>query len=122
MSPIFFYTGRNRVPENNYNLQSPSNRPVSYCSGKVFQALQNGGMGIVTFFPVAGTVDKSLSITMLANMSPYFSITNVHLVDINVFANFYEIPSLPFQDIEKRKRRERENSIPQHKHSLREEV
>ena len=32
--------------------------------------------------------------------SPYFSIINVHLVDINVFAKFYEIPSLPFQDIE----------------------
>ena len=33
--------------------------------------------------------------------SPYFSIINVHLLDINVFAKFYEIPSLPFQDIEK---------------------
>ena len=30
--------------------------------------------------------------------SPYFSIINVHLVDFNVFAKFYEIPSLPFQD------------------------
>ena len=38
---------------------------------------------------------------------PYFSIINVHLVDINVFAKFYEIPSLPFQDIEKPKRRGR---------------
>ena len=37
--------------------------------------------------------------------SPYFAIINVHLVDINVFAKFYEIPSLPFQDIEKPKRR-----------------
>ena len=27
---------------------------------------------------------------------PYFSIINVYLVDINVFAKFYEIPSLPF--------------------------
>ena len=36
--------------------------------------------------------------------SPYFSIINVHLVAINVFATFYEIPSLPFQDIEKPKR------------------
>ena len=52
---------------------------------------------------------------------PYFSIINVHLVDINVFAKFYEILSLPFQDIEKPKRRgwtnartngQRENSIP----------
>ena len=39
--------------------------------------------------------------------SPYFSIINVHLVDINVFAKFYEIPSLPFQDIEKTKRHRR---------------
>ena len=39
--------------------------------------------------------------------SPYFSIINVHLVDINVFAIFYEIPSLPFQDIEKPKHRGR---------------
>ena len=33
--------------------------------------------------------------------SPYFSITciNVHLVDINVFAKFDEIPSLPVQVI-----------------------
>ena len=33
--------------------------------------------------------------------SLYISDINVHLVDINVFAKFYEIPSLPFQDIEK---------------------
>ena len=53
-------------------------------------------------------------------IGPYFSIINVHLVDINVFAKFYEIPSLPFQDIEKPKRRGRingwmnvhENNIP----------
>ena len=44
------------------------------------------------------------AITELAP-SPYFSIINVHLVDINVFAKFYEIPSLPFQDTEKPKRR-----------------
>ena len=41
--------------------------------------------------------------------SHYFSSTNVHLVDINVFAKFYEIPSLPFQDIEKPKCRRRTN-------------
>ena len=59
-------------------------------------------------------------------LSPIFSIINGHLVDINMFAKFYEIPSLPFQDIEKPKRRgwtdgQRENSIfpPTHKHSLR---
>ena len=38
---------------------------------------------------------------------PYFSIINVHLVGINVFAKFYEIQSSPFQDIEKPKRRGR---------------
>ena len=37
--------------------------------------------------------------------SPYFSIIKVHLVDINVFAKFYEIPSFAFQDIQKPKRR-----------------
>ena len=31
--------------------------------------------------------------------SPYVSIINVHLVDINVFAKFDEIPSLPDQVI-----------------------
>ena len=36
--------------------------------------------------------------------SPYFSIINVH---INVFAKFYEILSLPFQDIEKPPKRHR---------------
>ena len=44
-----------------------------------------------------------------------------------MFAKFYEILSLPFQDIEKPKHRVltnkrtdgRENSIPTHKHSLR---
>ena len=37
----------------------------------------------------------------------YFSIINVHLVDINMFTKFHEIPSLPFKDIENPKRRER---------------
>ena len=32
---------------------------------------------------------------------------NVHLVDINVLAKLFEIPSLPFQVIEKPKRRGR---------------
>ena len=47
-----------------------------------------------------------------------------------MLAKFYEIPSLPFQDIEPKRRRrtdkrtdertdrQRENSIPPHKHSL----
>ena len=54
-------------------------------------------------------VDKELqrAITLTELAPSPFSIINVHLVDINVFAKFYEIPSLPFQDIEKRKRRGR---------------
>ena len=45
--------------------------------------------------------------------SPYFSIINVYPVDINVFAKFYEILSLPFQDtcIEKPKRRGRTDNM-----------
>ena len=35
--------------------------------------------------------------------SPYISTVNGHLVDINVFAKFYKIPSLPFQDTEKKR-------------------
>ena len=33
---------------------------------------------------------------------PYFSIINVHLVDINVFAKSDEIPSLPVQVIKEK--------------------
>ena len=40
--------------------------------------------------------------------SPYFSMINVYLEDINVFARFDEIPSLPVENIkEKPKRRRR---------------
>ena len=72
------------------------------------------------------TVDKELqravTLTELAP-SPYISIINVHLVDINVFAKSDEIPSLPFQDIEKPKRHglmdgQHENSILPLKPSL----
>ena len=34
--------------------------------------------------------------------SPYFSIINVHLMDINVFAKSDEIPSLPVQVIKEK--------------------
>ena len=34
--------------------------------------------------------------------SPYFSIINVHLVDINVFAKFDKLPSLPVQVIKEK--------------------
>ena len=50
----------------------------------------------------------AITLTELAP-SPCFSIINVHLVDINVFAKFYEIPPLLFQDIEKPKRRGQTN-------------
>ena len=53
-------------------------------------------------------MDKELqrAITLIeVAPSPYFPIINVHLVDVNGFAKFYEIPSLPFQDIEKPKHR-----------------
>ena len=47
-------------------------------------------------------VDKELQRAITPNKigpSPYFSIINVHLVDINVFAKSDEIPSLPVQVI-----------------------
>ena len=47
-------------------------------------------------------LQRVITLTELAP-SPYFSIVNVNLVDINVFGEFYEIPSLPFEDIEKPK-------------------
>ena len=37
-------------------------------------------------------------------ISPYFSVINIHLMDINVFANFDKISSLPVQDMEKPKK------------------
>ena len=50
-------------------------------------------------------VDKELQraiiLTELAP-SPYFSIINNHLVDINVFAKYDEIPSLPVQVIKEK--------------------
>ena len=50
---------------------------------------------------------KLLRKTQTQELAPshYFSIINVHLVDINMFTKFYEISSLPFKDIEKPKRR-----------------
>ena len=54
--------------------------------------------------------------------NPYFSNTNVHLVDINAFAKCYEILSMSFIDINKPKHpwtNRRENSVHPHKHGLR---
>ena len=44
------------------------------------------------------SVGDIISLTGLTP-NPFYSNTNVHLVDINVFAKFDEIPSLPVQDI-----------------------
>ena len=41
-------------------------------------------------------LQRAITLTELAP-SPYFSIINVHLVDIKVFAKYDEIPSLPVQ-------------------------
>ena len=43
-------------------------------------------------------LQRAITLTELAP-SPFYSNTNVHLVDINVFVKFDEIPSLPVQDI-----------------------
>ena len=50
-------------------------------------------------------VDKELQreITLIELApSPYFSVINVHLVDINVFAKSHEIQSLPIQIIKEK--------------------
>ena len=47
-------------------------------------------------------LQRSIILTELAP-SPYFSIINVHLVDINVFTKFDQITSLPVQVIIKEK-------------------
>ena len=44
---------------------------------------------------------RAISLTELAP-SPYLSVVNVHLVDINVFAKFDEIPSLPLPVIKEK--------------------
>ena len=44
---------------------------------------------------------RAITLTELVP-SPYFSVTNVHLVDINVFAKSDEIPSLPVQVIKEK--------------------
>ena len=68
---------------------------------------------------------------MVSAPSPYFFISSICLVHMNVFAKFGEIPSRTLQDINETKRfghtfvrsfgrtdGQRENSIPSHKHSL----
>ena len=44
---------------------------------------------------------RAITLIELAS-SPYFSIMSVHLVDINVFTKFDEIPSLPVKDIKEK--------------------
>ena len=46
-------------------------------------------------------ITKGITLTELAP-SPFYSNTNVHLVDISMFAKFDEIPSLPVQDIKEK--------------------
>ena len=46
-------------------------------------------------------LQRAITLTELAP-SPYFYIINVHLVDINVFAKFDEIPLLPIQVIKEK--------------------
>ena len=50
---------------------------------------------------VGKELQRAITILELAP-SPYFSIINVHLVNINVFAKFHEIPSLPVQVIKEK--------------------
>ena len=64
-----------------------------HCLFKILRKKQN---------VVDNELQRSITVTELAP-SPYFVIINVHLVAISVFAKFYEILSLPFQDIEKPK-------------------
>ena len=44
---------------------------------------------------------RAITLTELAP-SPYFSVINVHLVDMNVFTKSDEIPSLPVQVIKEK--------------------
>ena len=62
-----------------------------YCLFKILRKNQNA---------VDKELQRAITLIELAP-SPYFSITyiNVHLVGINVFAKFDEIPSLPVQII-----------------------
>ena len=46
-------------------------------------------------------LQRAITLTELAP-SPYFSIINVHLVDINVFTKFDEVSSLPVQVIKEK--------------------
>ena len=62
-----------------------------HCLFKILRKNQNA---------VDKELQRAVTLTELAP-TPYFSIINVHLVDINVFANIDDIPSLPVQVIKK---------------------
>ena len=62
---------------------------VHHCLFKILKKTQN---------VVDKELQRAIALTELAP-SPYFSIINVHRVDINMFAKSDEIPSLPFQGI-----------------------
>ena len=78
------------------------------CFGTIFLFMQMFNVSIL---------QRAITLTELAP-SPYFSIINVQLVDINVFAKFDDIPSFTVQDIKEKPKRRRqtdaqcENSIP----------
>ena len=72
---------------------------IHHCLFKILKKNQNA---------IDKELQRAKNLTELAP-SIYFSIINVYLVDINVFAKFYEILSLPFQNIEKPKCHRRKN-------------
>ena len=63
-----------------------------HCLSKLLKKNQNA---------VEKELQRAITLTELAP-SPYFSIINVHLVDINVFAKSDKIPSLPVQVIKEK--------------------
>ena len=63
-----------------------------HCLFKILKKNQNA---------VDKELQRAITLTELAP-SPYFSIINVHLVDINEFANSDEIQSLPVQVIKEK--------------------
>ena len=63
-----------------------------HCSFKILRKNQN---------VVDKELQRAITLTELAP-SPYFSIINVYLVDIDVFAKFDEVLSLPVQVIKKK--------------------
>ena len=55
-------------------------------------------MHYLCIYKIHEGLQRTITLTELATSSPYFSIINVNLEDIHVFARSDEIPSLPVQD------------------------